>query len=258
MNTWKGCTCFHITKLAIQSVMNSTNHKPTIKVCGITRVEDARTCAQIGVDAIGILVVRDDEEPSGHRVTIEQAEEIAAMSPLELETVLLVHSPAAEAPIIINRIKPNCIQMQVEYTLEEIDFIRHSCPGIKTIKTLHVYPNSSMSDLKTVARDWVNSKLVDALLFDSKSQTSGRTGGSGRVHDWSLTAESSISGFPSLLAGGLDANNVQTALRTVNPSGVDAMTRLEVSPGIKNFERVQSFVSAVRNIRVARGLGESN
>ena len=81
------------------------------------------------------------------------------------------------------------------------------------------------------------------LLLDSHTQ--GKPGGSGRVFDWSLSRPVAK---PIWLAGGLNADNVGLAVRTVKPFAVDVSSGVESAPGIKETSRIRAFVRAVREV----------
>jgi phosphoribosylanthranilate isomerase len=110
---------------------------------------------------------------------------------------------------------------------------------VKLIKAIQVVDENALQE----ARRW--EPFVDALLLDSKGE--GGLGGTGRTHDWDLSARVVAElGIPVILAGGLSPGNVANAIRTVRPFGVDANSGVTGRPPGKDPQKVEQFVRQVR------------
>jgi len=186
-----------------------------IKICGVTRLEDARAAADLGVDFIGFIFV-----PSSPRfVDFDTAAEIAAK----------VRGPQfagvfRDAEIDAMQNAPvDVIQL---HGSEPEDVVRAMTkPVIKAIQIDDALPDT------TTAADW--------LLFDSKG------GGTGRRFDWTLLAAYPRT-KPFLLAGGITPDNVAEAIRTVRPDAIDVSSGVESAPGIKDHYKLQQLFERLK------------
>lgn len=186
-----------------------------VKICGVTRVEDARRAADLGADFIGFIFV-----PSSPRfITFEQAAEIAAR----------VRGPQfvgvfRDAPIEQMQNAPvDLIQL---HGSESDDVARQV--GKPVIKAFQI--ESELPDTTTSA-EWI--------LFDSKG------GGRGRRFDWTLLAAYPRT-QPFLLAGGITPENVAAAISRVRPDAIDVASGVESSPGIKDPEKLRLLFERVK------------
>jgi phosphoribosylanthranilate isomerase len=121
--------------------------------------------------------------------------------------------------------------------------IRQELPHIKIVQVIHVTGNNSVKEAETI------SAYVDALLLDSGNPNLKikELGGTGRTHDWSVskTICESVS-KPVFLAGGLNPDNIEVAVQTVHPFGVDVCTGLRINGRLDEF-KLKTFISKVRN-----------
>ena len=181
-----------------------------IKVCGITRREDAVAAAEAGASALGFIFCRQ----SPRYVTPEKAAELGEALPVWKVGVFVDETPAAiEAAIRAAR-------------LDIVQIYGGAAPaGVRVWKAFRVGQSFDHS--------WAQG--ADAVLLDGA--------GNGSVFDWHLARGASEK---VIVAGGLDAANVAEAIRTAQPWGVDASSRLETAPGIKDHEKVRAFVEAAR------------
>ncbi len=116
--------------------------------------------------------------------------------------------------------------------------------GLSIIKTFAVTAEAVLDDLVAAIRRYRDAGAIDAALLDSER------GGSGKVHDWSLSARvvERLPDVPILLAGGLTPDNVGAAVRQVRPFGVDVMTGVNAAtPDTKDADKLRQFVRAVRS-----------
>jgi phosphoribosylanthranilate isomerase len=204
-----------------------------VKICGVTRVEDARMAWASGADALGLNFY----PRSPRYVTAETAAVLARTRPA-LGTVVGVF--VNESPDIIRARVRECGLTAVQLHGDEPP---EACAGygVPVIKALRV---RGPEDVER-ARTYVGVGDVATLLLDGAAPGYG---GGGVGFDWSLVARLSDAGVPVLVAGGLNPGNVQEAVRATKPYGVDVASGVEVSPGIKDADAVRAFVRAVRTV----------
>jgi len=199
-----------------------------VKVCGITRVEDALFAVESGVDAIGFVFWPQ----STRYVTPEQAGEIAKKLPAFIHTVGVyvdpssdwVNKTAAVAKLSLLQFHGNetpefCTQFSLPY-----------------IKAMHVRGDA---DLIQYADQY---RTARGLLLDTYA--ADMPGGTGHVFDWNLIPHDLS--LPVILSGGLTAENVASAIKHVNPWAVDVSSGVEVSKGIKDKYKISAFMQGVR------------
>jgi phosphoribosylanthranilate isomerase len=206
--------------------------KTAVKICGITRAEDALAAAHCGAHAIGLVFYR----PSPRYVDPEVAAGIVrALPPFITPVGLFVDAPADEVRAISVRSRVQMIQF---HGAETPDFcVAFDLPYMKGVR---VRPGV---DLLQYARDFQGAK---ALLLDAYQE--GLHGGTGAVFDWNLIP--SALPLPVVLSGGLNPDNVADAIRRVKPFAVDVSSGVESSKGIKDVRKIEAFVNGVRNADV--------
>jgi len=198
-----------------------------IKICGITRPEDALAAAELGADAIGLVFY----PRSPRAVDAVRALEILAEVPPFLSVVaLFVDEPAPAVHRILSQVPVDTLQF---HGAESPDY----CNGFGRpwLKALRVREGV---DVAALARDYGAAR---AILLDSWQE--GVPGGTGRTFDWNL-APSALA-RPVVLAGGLDDGNVGEAVRRIGPAAVDVSGGVESAPGVKDREKIRRFIAAV-------------
>ncbi len=179
-------------------------------------VEEARLAVRLGADALGLVSAM----PSGPG-PIEEAliAEIVATVPPPVATWLLTSRQRAGDVIAQQRrCRANTLQLVDAVPPDDLRRLRDALPGVALVQVIHVMGPASLDEAAAVA------PLVDAVLLDSGNPTLAvkQLGGTGRVHDWSVSAAiREALPIPVFLAGGLGAANVGDAVRTVRPFGVD-------------------------------------
>jgi phosphoribosylanthranilate isomerase len=208
------------------------------KVCGMTRIEDARAAVDAGVDAIGCLVGLDYDVPD--RVEPEIARAIFASVPPSVFRVLVTHRTTVEEVVaLVVATGASVAQLHGDFPLEAIPELRRNVPSLTIVKAAHVVDERSIEEALRAAL------AADLLLLDSR--TADRIGGTGRVHDWSVSARIvKQSSKPVVLAGGLTPENVADAVARVAPWGVDVNSGVRVPDGRKAHERIRAFVAAAK------------
>lgn len=198
-----------------------------VKICGITRAEDALNAVEHGADAIGLVFY----EPSPRNVEISQAIEIANKIPAFVTVVgLFVNAEPEFVRKVISQVKLDLLQFHGDETQQEC--ASYGLPFIKAIRV------KSDTNLVQCAKDFSASK---GLLLDTF--TDGVAGGTGHVFDWNLIP--AILDKPVILAGGLNAQNVAQAIRQVKPYAVDVSGGVEISKGIKDAAKIAAFMQQV-------------
>ena len=212
-----------------------------IKICCISSVEEAKLAIKYGTDALGFVSAM----PSGAGVIDEQLiPQIVSTVPPPIATFLLTCLVKAEDIISqILRCNTNTVQLVDRVGHEVYHVIRQKLPWIKIVQVIHINDKNSIKEAETI------SPFVDALLLDSGNQSLPvkELGGTGRVHDWSISKTiCEIIDKPIFLAGGLNCDNVEEAIRTVHPFGVDVCSGLRTN-GILDEEKLKQFIICVKN-----------
>ena len=198
-----------------------------IKFCGMTRAEDAARGVELGVDAIGFVLV----EKSPRFVTPAVAASLRGTLPSTISSVALFQD-AGERFVrdAIALLRPDLLQFHGAETAAYC-----SAFGLPYLKAVSM---RQPQDLAGVAREH---SAACALLLDSHSI--GGIGGTGETFDWHAVARTDKR---IVLAGGLRPDNVAAAIRELRPYAVDVSSGIEVQPGIKDSEKMRAFVAAVR------------
>jgi len=210
-------------------------YKPRVKICCISSVEEMQLTVKYGASAIGLV----SEMPSGPGVIPEELiEEIATQTPPGISTFLLTSKQSVDEIIQQQkRCKTNTIQI-VDHLLEGTHKdLKDALPGISIVQVIHVNNESSVQEAIKVPKD------IDGILLDSGNQKLEvkELGGTGRTHDWSLSKKIVESvDKPIFLAGGLNLNNVQDAIETVQPYGLDLCSGVR-SYGKLDEEKLRRF-----------------
>jgi phosphoribosylanthranilate isomerase len=199
-----------------------------IKICGITRREDALQAADAGADAIGLVF----HPESPRAVTGESARAIAcALPPFVSRTGLFVNAEPEFVHAMLAVVPIDLLQFHGD---ERPDYCRaFRRPYIKAVRM------RDGIDLASVERQYTDAA---ALLLDAWAPDAA--GGTGRTFDWDLVPGSRR--MPVVLAGGLTTENVAEAIRRVRPWAVDVSGGVESAKGIKDPGRVRAFIAAVR------------
>jgi phosphoribosylanthranilate isomerase len=199
-----------------------------IKICGITRNEDALAVSDSGADALGLVFYN----ASPRAVTAEQAAEIVhGISPLVTVVALFVDEPVSSIVRILATVPVNLIQFHGDETAQ---FCQQF--GRPWIKALRVRPGCNIADACQQYRQ------ARGVLLDAWQE--GVPGGTGKTFDWDLSPVDLP--IPLVLAGGLDEHNVGEAIRIARPAAVDVSGGVESAPGIKDANKIHRFVAAVR------------
>lgn len=201
-----------------------------VKICGITRPEDALAAVKYGADAIGLVFYA----PSPRNVSIDRAAEIVATLPPYVSTIgLFVNASPAAIESVLKRVNLDCLQFHGDET--PTDCAQIKMPYYKAVRV------KSDTNLLQYAAEY---KHANALLLDTYSEQA--VGGTGQVFDWDLIPKHL--GLPVILAGGLSVENVAKAILQVKPYAVDVSGGVEASKGIKDETKIASFMREVNQL----------
>ncbi len=198
-----------------------------IKICGITRRDDALQAAAAGAHAIGLMFYRK----SPRHLSVDQALSIRhAVPPFVAAVAVFLDAPAEEVRTVVEQIRPDLLQFHGREP--EAFCVAFGLPYLKTVPMTGVEPVAYAAQYPTAA----------GFLLDSHA--AGEAGGSGQPFDWSRVPAGLRA--PLVLAGGLKPDNVTEAVRRVRPYAVDVSSGVESSPGIKDAGLMQAFVKGVQ------------
>jgi phosphoribosylanthranilate isomerase len=198
-----------------------------VKICGITRIEDAMAAAQAGADAIGFVF--DPKSP--RHVHPDQALKIARSLPPYVTIVgLFVNAAPDTIEGVLSHVPLDLIQFHGNEKPEQCRRYHRSY-----IKAIHMKPDVDLREMARLYGD-ATGLLLDTYVADV-------AGGSGQAFDWNRIPRDL--GKPVVLAGGLTPENVAAAVRKVRPFAVDVSSGVEQSKGIKDAKKISDFIDAV-------------
>jgi len=216
-----------------------------VKICGITNLEDALVAVEAGADAVGFVF----HEKSPRCVSVETAREIVEKLPEKVEKVgVFVDADCEQIRTIVADAKLTAVQLHGGHSGES--FYQDTRPAAECVGTSKVVGFASADSLVDATgisiRKEVRQRLFAILVDQHKN---GQSGGTGKKFDWEATQEMvralSLM-LPVIVAGGLNASNVKSAIEILEPFGVDVASGVEARPGKKDLEKVRAFVRAVR------------
>ena len=202
-----------------------------VKICGITRVADARAAADAGADAIGLVFYA----PSPRMLALEQARALRrALPPFVCAVALFVDPDAAEVARVIEAVRPDALQFHGD---EPPEFCAGF--GLPYLKACRVRPGVDLLEYLRPYSDaagWLADAYVEGY------------GGRGASFDWCLVPAERAR--PLILSGGLTPGNVGEAIRRVRPWGVDVSSGVESAKGIKDAAKIAAFLAEVKHADV--------
>lgn len=201
-----------------------------VKICGITRAQDAVAVVDAGADAIGLVFY----EPSPRAVTLQQAQEIVCTVPAFVSVVALFVNPEPSlVQEVLNGVRIDLIQFHGDEDSTFCEQFKH--PYIKAIRVRQ-------------ASDVVASSLrfpsAQGILLDSYKP--GVPGGTGETFDWSMIPVEQTKKI--ILAGGLTPENASDAIELVQPFALDVSGGVEEAKGIKDHGKINQFLSEVYRV----------
>ncbi len=195
-----------------------------VKICGITRIQDALKVAESGGDAIGLVFYPG----SPRHVNIEQAQSIVKALPAFVSVVgLFVDASQSTIDEVISKVAIDCLQFHGNETAKMCRLFNK--PYIKAIRM------QSHTDLFALSQNYHDASAILLDAYDSKSK-----GGTGKRFNWDLIPDTLSQ--PIILAGGLHAGNAEQAIRTVAPYALDVSSGVESEKGIKDHNKIATFI----------------
>jgi phosphoribosylanthranilate isomerase len=222
--------------------LDNDRHFPAglIQVAGVGDLDEAAMLLEEGVDLIGIplrLTVNAED------LTEEAAAGISKQFPGKVCLITYLAEPG-EIVALANYLAVDWIQLHGETDPGILPAIREAMPGVRIIKSL-IVGKGSTADLLELIKG--HSPHVDAFITDTFNAETGAEGATGQTHDWSVSRHLvAASARPVILAGGLRPDNVEVAVRTVRPYGVDVHSGVEDTAGRKDRILVKAFIEAAR------------
>ena len=206
------------------------NPRTRVKICGITRPEDAVEAARLGVDAIGLVFY----EKSPRYLSIEQAQAVCRVLPGFVTVVSLFLNPEPRLVVVVLASVP--VDLLQFHGTENGDFCRSfHRPYIKALGM------AGVDELEQQAKQYSGAR---AVLLDSHE--SGAAGGTGKIFDWNSIPPKFRQSI--ILAGGLNPQNVAEAIVAVRPYAVDLSSGVEAAPGIKDASLMAQLMKEVKRV----------
>jgi phosphoribosylanthranilate isomerase len=212
-----------------------------IKICGLSTNETLEAALNSGADHVGFVMF----PRSPRHVDLEQATRLADIARGRAGIVILtVDADDALLDQIMSKVRPDALQLHGFETPQRVADIAARY-GVKVWKAVAV---ETADDLRAAR---LHAEVADRVLFDAKPPKGAtRPGGNAVSFDWDLLADLDL-GKPFVLSGGLDPDNVGTALGVTRAPAVDVSSGVESAPGVKDAEKISAFVRAARDAGLA-------
>lgn len=215
---------------------------PKVKICGNTRLEDARLAIDLGADYVGLIFAE-----SKRRVPLETALSIVhPLSSFKNFAAVFSNQSKEEVERIVQETGIRILQFHGDETARYCHFFMER--GYEVIKTFRIKDRMSLKRI-----DEYN---VSAILFDT--YTSETKGGTGIPFDWELIEDRPYVHEKLFLAGGLNVNNLQKAIQKIHPYAVDVASGVELSPGKKDPHLLEQFIRIAKEMPVNAKIGRRN
>ena len=202
-----------------------------IKICGITNLEDALWAVEQGVDSLGFILAA-----SPRRVSPERAKEIVdSLPPFVNKVGVFVDQELAKVKEIASYCGLDTVQLHGSESPEYCQELAN----LTVVKAFRIKDRLPLTELKEY------SQVVAAYLLDT--YVAGQAGGTGETFNWNLAEQAKEAG-PIILAGGLQPENIVSAIREVAPYGVDVSSGIEKEPGVKDHDKLMELVNQIRSV----------
>ena len=220
-------------------IRKSTSKKSTaIKICGLTKTSQARSIAEFKINAIGVIGVKNSPRFVPEEECVKIFNEVEKVSTSIEKVLVIANEKLEEVKSINNRsTPPSVIQLHGN---ESVNYCREVKNEFPTIKLWKAFRLKSINDLENISQYENN---IDAILLDAWDDKS--LGGTGNRVPIELLINRTFKA-PWILAGGISAEIIPEIFSKLRPDGIDASSRLEITPGIKDIEKVESLVREIR------------
>ena len=193
--------------------------------------------AELGAEAIGLLVGQKHNSPDF--ISAAVASDIARALPPSVEAVLVTHiKEIDELERLLQESEITTVQLHSEIDPNSVESLRGRHPHLKIFKSVSVISADSVAYPETFAQ------LVDGFVLDSINLATNQVGGTGKTHDWSVSRQIVMRypEVPIILAGGLNSENVRSAIECVRPFGVDVNSGTKAADGFKDPRKMEAFI----------------
>jgi phosphoribosylanthranilate isomerase len=220
-------------------IRKSSSKKSTaIKICGLTKTSQARSIAELKINAIGVIGVKNSPRFVPEEECMKIFNEVEKVSSSIEKVLVIANAKLEEVKCINNRsTPPSVIQLHGNESVDYCRELKNEFPRIKIWKAFRL---KAINDLENISQ---YEKNIDAILIDAWDDKS--LGGTGNRVPIELLLNKTFKA-PWILAGGISAEIVPEIFSKLRPDGIDASSRLEISPGIKDIKKVASLVREIR------------
>ena len=220
-------------------IRKSSSKKSTaIKICGITKTSQARSIAELKINAIGVIGVKNSPRFVPEEECMKIFNEVEKVSSSIEKVLVIANAKLEEVKCINNRsTPPSVIQLHGNESVDYCRELKNEFPRIKIWKAFRL---KAINDLENISQ---YEKNIDAILIDAWDDKS--LGGTGKRVPIELLLNKTFKA-PWILAGGISAEIIPEIFSKLRPDGIDASSRLEISPGIKDIKKVASLVREIR------------
>tara|TARA_Y100000780_G_C13628844_1_gene395646 strand:- start:454 stop:1128 length:675 start_codon:yes stop_codon:yes gene_type:complete len=220
-------------------IRKSSSKKSTaIKICGLTKISQARSIAELKINAIGVIGVKNSPRFVPEEECMKIFNEVEKVSSSIEKVLVIANAKLEEVKCINNRsTQPSVIQLHGNESVDYCRELKNEFPRIKIWKAFRL---KAINDLENISQ---YEKNIDAILIDAWDDKS--LGGTGNRVPIELLLNKTFKA-PWILAGGISAEIIPEIFSKLRPDGIDASSRLEISPGIKDIKKVASLVREIR------------
>ncbi|MCE9508634.1 MAG: phosphoribosylanthranilate isomerase [Alphaproteobacteria bacterium] len=204
-----------------------------VKICGLTRAEDAALAQSLGAWALGFIFYSQ----SKRHIDAGQAEAIIRALPKPALAIGVFVNQTDDVPAIAKQAGLGGVQLHGDETPEDCKKIKQNFSGL----VIKAFRPKTENDLAAIP---AYKGIVDYILLDAA--VAGEFGGTGKTTDWALAAKAATLCIPLILAGGLTAENILAANRQVHPFALDLSSGVEISPGIKDTGKLKGLFKAIQ------------
>jgi len=221
------------------------------KICGNRNPEDLDYAIACGADAVGFIT--DVPVKSPRKIDSETAKDLIKRVPVFVDSVIVIMPEDLDSAVaLIRKTRPTVVQIHNDLPDAELAKLASTVDPVKLIKTIAI-PDGAGPEIadQVISRIHKLTGIADAILLDTSIGTTSRTGntstgarsgGTGKVHDWRISAEIvRRSRLPIILAGGLTPDNVSDAIRKVCPYAVDTASGVETDKR-RDCDKVKRFI----------------
>lgn len=222
----------------------------SVKICGLKRPEDVKTCMEQGVEILGFVT----EYPTTVPWNLEkhEAEKLINLVSKSFKTCIVTGGKPKDVISLAKELKPSMVQLHYHETLEDTEIIAAELykEGIETIKTVPLSAEESIlqfgtTDITEIIKSLCKTK-VSKLLVDAREPSNASE--SGRKVDSEIFNEiKNLSTKKVILAGGINEENICDILKQTDAKYIDIMTGVEITAGVKDAGKIDSVMRTVRN-----------